>query len=356
MKNIIYLIAVVLLFHTGSRAQSSGGDPGLTAISFQHTSIPVGGSTIFTMELGNKSITGPIPAGSFAVQISFGRAGNPASPSYVPEPLDVSAISLIVPDANYFATDPFTWAYDATTNTFVGILHTEIPVLRAYKIQIPVKGVVANAAGVQTNTQIQIMDSQGISDNIANNVLLLSLPVEAAQPVTLTHFTAKKENTSSALSWATADEVNSDRFEVQRSFDNKSWHKLGDVDAYGDSNTPRNYQFTDESPANGENYYRLKMIDKDGSFEMSKHQSLVFEGLEGITVYPNPTADLVNLKINDAQAIQKVVLQSVSGQVLYTSTQDTQKPINLRPYAAGTYLIMVHRNDGRITTHKIVKQ
>lgn len=353
MKKLVYSLIVIMLLHTVSYAQI-GGDPGFGTIAFEDTSIPVGATTVFTMELGNKSINGPIPANSFAVLIAFGRTseGN----SYQPDPLNISAIELVTNEPGYVTSEHFTWTYNVNDNTFVGILHTAMPVFTSYKIKIRIKGVKENSLGAQTNASIQIMDQTGLRDNLANNSLLLSLPVEGAQPVTLTHFTASKEHTSTALSWATADEVNSDRFEIQRSFDNKSWHQIGEVAAYGNSTTLKNYQFNDEYPANGDNYYRLKMIDKDGSFEMSKHQSVVFENLEHISVFPNPTADLVNLKISDAPSVEKIVLQSISGQTIYTATQNIQKPIDIKRYPAGTYLIQVHRNDGRTTTHKIVKQ
>ncbi|WP_146202213.1 hypothetical protein [Dyadobacter jejuensis] len=105
-------------------------------------------------------------------------------------------------------------------------------------------------------------------------------------PVTLISFTATKvsggaERSTALLIWQTSSEVNSDRFDIERSQDGKKWSSIGNVAAGGDKSSNTNYSFIDKTPTYdrtrpGENLYRLKMIDKDGTFAYSRIQSLDF--------------------------------------------------------------------------------
>ncbi len=87
-------------------------------------------------------------------------------------------------------------------------------------------------------------------------------------PVELTTFTARLISTSSVqLNWSTATEVNNYGFDVERSSANSSWQKIGFVSGSGNSNSPKNYLFTD-NPTGGTSFsYRLKQIDVDGKFK-----------------------------------------------------------------------------------------
>jgi hypothetical protein len=88
-------------------------------------------------------------------------------------------------------------------------------------------------------------------------------------PVTLAAFTAQAvQNRDALLRWTTASEVNSARFEVERSLDGKSFTKVGQLAAKGNSTTASDYSFTDKGVANlasGQVYYRLHQVDLDGT-------------------------------------------------------------------------------------------
>ncbi|MDP3685179.1 MAG: T9SS type A sorting domain-containing protein, partial [Ignavibacteria bacterium] len=99
-------------------------------------------------------------------------------------------------------------------------------------------------------------------------------------PVELTSFTATTKSSSVELKWKTATELSCYGYEVEKIVGNSQsatdgqspnkWVKIGFVQGSGNSNSPQKYSFADESPVIGKSYYRLKMIDMDGSFEYSK--------------------------------------------------------------------------------------
>lgn len=89
-------------------------------------------------------------------------------------------------------------------------------------------------------------------------------------------------------SWTTTAESNSDRFEIERSLNGKQWEKIGTVEAQGESAATIDYSFKDATPAGADNYYRLKMIDKDLTFTYSGVRSVSFDGNLSLALYPNP--------------------------------------------------------------------
>ena len=93
----------------------------------------------------------------------------------------------------------------------------------------------------------------------------------ATLPVELTSFAAKQSGSNVTLNWKTATEVNNYGFEVQKSSDNSTWNKIGFVQGAGNSNSPKEYSYTDKlSNLNGKFYYRLKQMDNDGTISFSK--------------------------------------------------------------------------------------
>jgi len=90
-----------------------------------------------------------------------------------------------------------------------------------------------------------------------------------ALPVELTLFDGIYTAGKVILNWQTAAEVNNYGFEILRSAQNDNWEKIGFVNGYGNSNSPKDYSFTDEKSLGGKVQYRLKQIDFDGKYQFS---------------------------------------------------------------------------------------
>jgi hypothetical protein len=89
-------------------------------------------------------------------------------------------------------------------------------------------------------------------------------------PVELSAFVSTVKNNAVTLSWSTATEKSNYGFNVERSADKTNWVKIGFVNGSGNSNSVKNYSFTDKSANSGKMYYRLKQVDTDGKYEYSK--------------------------------------------------------------------------------------
>jgi hypothetical protein len=95
-------------------------------------------------------------------------------------------------------------------------------------------------------------------------------------PVSLLDFNGAVRAKAVELNWKTAQESNSLHFEVLKSTDGITFNSIGKVNAAGNSTGLQSYQFMDNTPAVGANYYKLKQVDIDGRFEYSKNVLINF--------------------------------------------------------------------------------
>ncbi len=106
-------------------------------------------------------------------------------------------------------------------------------------------------------------------------------------PVLLDYFEAKKVNNQSQLNWKIAQEKNFSHFEIQRSINNIEFEGRGKIGT--NTSLSKKYQFVDQYPIfSNINYYRLKMVDLDGTTQYSKVKSINYEKAEGYTILENP--------------------------------------------------------------------
>ena len=152
-------------------------------------------------------------------------------------------------------------------------------------------------------------------------------------PVKLTTFNGNLVNQDAKLTWNTASEVNSNMFVLERSVDGKNFEAVGKVKAAGNSVSVKAYQYTDKGVLTlvnrlGAIYYRLKVIDNDGSFEYSKTITIksADNTKDAISVNPNPfTSDLnINIEVaNDTKAAYEIV--DLNGKTVLSATLNVIK-------------------------------
>jgi autotransporter-associated beta strand protein len=170
-----------------------------------------------------------------------------------------------------------------------------------------VVGQSATAAGTYTSLGKSTSDASSITslsyNPVSGDFLLLGDTGSNPLPVELTSFTRSIVGKKVILNWQTATEVNNYGFEVQRlavsnqllansqELNANGWSKIGFVQGNGNSNSPKNYSFTDEPLGGKEFKYRLKQIDFDGTFEYSDEVTAVFDDVSKFSLeqnYPNP--------------------------------------------------------------------
>jgi hypothetical protein len=177
------------------------------------------------------------------------------------------------------------------------------------------------------------------------------------------YFEGTTDNKTNFLRWATETEQNTDYFNLQRSANGTDFTTITKVNAAGNTTVAQHYAYDDKNPFQGENYYRIELVDLNGQVTYSNTILLnLAKGNSIYTFYPNPTNDVVNYEY-EATKEQKLSIEviDVYGRTLTNITHTTQIglnqiPVSLTDYAVGTYVIKVHHlNSGAIHTTKIIK-
>lgn len=164
-------------------------------------------------------------------------------------------------------------------------------------------------------------------------------------PVQLTSFTATRTPGGVRLAWATASETNSQRFEVERSFDGRAYAAVASVTAQGSTQQAHRYTSFDHAAPAGRLYYRLRQLDTDGSARYSPAVTVAGAAAE-FTLAPNPTRESLHLLTEQPTAY---LIRTTLGQVALrgtTTAGTTTVPVGL--LAPGVYFFELHASTGRV--------
>lgn len=185
-------------------------------------------------------------------------------------------------------------------------------------------------------------------------------------PVELIDFEGVLVENKVFLKWATASEINNSHFVVQRSQNGRDFEDLTTVKAVGNSTQTNYYTSEDANPYEGNNYYRLKQIDNDGKFTISKSILVKNKSEKSFDylVYPNPVdkgetliVSLYNVEQNDKIEISIIDMNGKLNSV-HTFIQRNKKleqmsiPLNLN-LEKGVYIVKVLLNS-RVINKKII--
>src|ERR1022692_1057181 len=176
--------------------------------------------------------------------------------------------------------------------------------------------------------------------------------------ITLSDFSAVLKNNNTVLvSWDVSNGGNISDFVVQRSNDGSDWKSIGTVQGYS-TDAESYYTFTDENPARGANYYRLMIQSNDGAYTYSPIRSVMLSSVAGITVFPNPTTNIINISLGNTGSQIAIRLINQSGQVLQSvgsgSTSGSVISMNVGNYASGVYIIQVVGENRILQTTSVV--
>lgn len=173
-------------------------------------------------------------------------------------------------------------------------------------------------------------------------------------PVTLTDFTAVASENSILLQWETVEEKEFDRFELEKSRNpKKGFTYLATIKPSADTKTGYQFADTDAEP-NVNFYYRLKMVDRDGSLAFSKIVVAKLSGENSVLVFPNPSKKQVN--ITSVTPMTSVVVTNIAGQVIIKeSFPETKKyTFSIPGQSNGLFFLTIAGKDGSAVQRKVV--
>lgn len=255
--------------------------------------------------------------------------------------VDINSFNAATLD-NYY---PYFLTYDAMT-------------LNSNTLNITINGFGA-ATGFKYRLTVTNNNGDGCSTTSTSGGLLTisGCPL----PIELNGFDGKQVENTVALKWTTESEKNNAYFEVQRSKDGIHFYPIGWRKGYGTTTEPKYYDFVDAYPFAGINYYRLKQVDLDSTFEYHKIIAVPFNGKvkhNDIHIYPTEVKDQLVVAF-DSAINQSATLQivDITGRIVLHSTVSAgsiqeQFPVSNLP--TGHYFVTL-QTDQTLSTARFVK-
>jgi hypothetical protein len=226
--------------------------------------------------------------------------------------------------------------------------------------------------GIGTEADLRLVKRNNLSDdnwvdagaalNVGANTLTLTgesgteyalASISDPLPVELTSFSAHLTSGVVTLNWKTETEVDNYGFEVERQVAGRqaavdTWETIGFVDGYGNSNSPKEYSFTDNNPAGGTKFsYRLKQMDNDGAYEYSNIVEVEIAPKEFVLYqnYPNPFNPITKIKYSiPKESVVTIKVFDILGNEVRTLISEKQEQGNYEidfeggDLASGIYL------------------
>lgn len=209
------------------------------------------------------------------------------------------------------------------------------------------------------------MDATGKNVAVLDN-LIIQQYISSLLPLQLVSFNVASESNNAVIDFSSTHESAANCFVVEKSSNGSSFSPVKSFAAVNGYITINHYQFTDSLPFSPICYYRLKIINNDGSFSYSSIKSLSTAVHTGtiVSVYPNPCVDYVVIKMNNSSAGKFVyTVSSVAGIILSnTAIQLNNGPqqvqINLTKTAARGLIVIkiINTQTGAAEAFSIVRK
>ncbi|MBC7936592.1 MAG: T9SS type A sorting domain-containing protein [Rhizobacter sp.] len=321
--------------------------------------------------MGNAGITNL--GGNNLLQITVNNTGPTSSIGVYKIRVQISVPTAICEVAPFALQTGLPTGWTITSQTAGGIFLSNgtdiIPTNAARNIYIAITGI---ALGGPSTISGGLSFSNGVApgtgfgslagDNPLDNTGVTAITVTNTTPVTLTDFNAALVKCRPVLNWTTETEINSDRFEIERSsLNNSIWISVGVVTAGGNTSAKSQYSLIDRN-LNGSSeavLYRLKMIDKDGKYKYSKIVPLVINcKTTQVDVYPNPVQKgRLYVSLTGAGKYTEATLLSLSGQViLKRKINNGTNYLNTANIANGVYILNITDGSGIDRKVKVLVQ
>lgn len=212
------------------------------------------------------------------------------------------------------------------------------------------------SGGVQGSISIQIRDEKWFEtssneiDTVKNNVRT---------------FDIKKTGTDKVLlSWDGRSETNLNYYMIERSRDGVNYEGkaifFGNL--YSDSN--QHYSFIDKGLAKGSYFYRLKVVNNDGSYRLCATNTVSFDDereQRQLATFPNPSSNEIKVLIPDSWVQEKVTFEfyNVSGQLSGKQTINSaakSEILNITTLATGAYVVKAFTPAKSAAVGRIIKR
>lgn len=170
---------------------------------------------------------------------------------------------------------------------------------------------------------------------------------------------AAAESNKARIEWINNTGAKNDYFTVEKvNPTTGEFEKLERINNKSAINDNEQYATYDNDPTEGDNTYRIKVTYLDGSTKVSEAKTLNFKGIEGISLFPNPANDYVNIDLKKYKDLQvTITIYNQFGKLLQTAQIEKAASapyhLELGDVASGAYLIRVQAQGKREVMRKL---
>lgn len=221
--------------------------------------------------------------------------------------------------------------------------------------QAVVNGVVSGEVYVllvtnYANVVQTITINEAAANTASTNCAIVTLPVELA------FFDGERNGDRVNLTWTTFSETNCDYFIVERSSNGVEWSAFDFVQGHGTTSQKNDYSVIDSHPFDGQNYYRLKQYDLNGSVFTSDIISISDKKMNELVLFPNPAQD--RLKISSNDYFTMISLIDIRGNVISSQSFDSIKQfeLSLESMINGVYFVQIIGVNGQVTKRLVIQK
>ncbi len=207
---------------------------------------------------------------------------------------------------------------------YTGVIWSGTNFGTSYVTRSVTSGLPSFTPGTPLNIRFYGYNPTGQTGTLRVDSLKIFAHVISTLPVELLWFNGRVVGEDVELAWSTGSELNNDHFDIERSADAMSWFAIGEIEGAGNSSTVVDYEFRDDAPFPGTNYYHLRQVDLDGSYSYSHIVAMTF--------------------VED----DEYILLDASGR---TVEKDPSKALDFATHPSGMYLL---RSVSGKTTRKII--
>lgn len=186
-------------------------------------------------------------------------------------------------------------------------------------------------------------------DGLANTKATFNLTFTGTTgllPIKFTSFTGEVMNNYNALKWTAELVQNVNKIIVERSFNGAQFENIGEIN--GNAVYNKNNNYNDYKAVIGNNYYRLKIVNSDGSSEYSNTIVLKRNDKFLFTISPNPAVSFVDIQMSaEVKSNYNVMVYNMTGQSILSKTitvngNRTNTRLDVSNFAKGIYNVVVY--------------
>lgn len=200
--------------------------------------------------------------------------------------------------------------------------------------------------------------------NTSGDFIYASNSGQMALPLEFVYFEVNTNDSRNELKWATENEINVSHFVIQRSVDGISFDDISEVEAASATSSPNQYRYIDkESPFLEDQYYRIKQVDFDGSYQFSmtiqSDGKLISEPM--VNIYPNPIFRGQDIHLQISEQIGEpieVEIYNINGHIEFRSIVEVNQPnhliINSLSNISGIYYVQLKAKERILSRSKLM--